>query len=83
MLTNLLSNAFRYTPPGGQVEVAVVAVSNTARITVHDTGPGIPLDAMPFIFERFYRADKSRSRSEGGQRLGLGDCAYPCSCSWW
>jgi len=71
MLTNLLSNAFRYTPSGGQVEVAMAALTNTARITVHDTGPGIPSDAMPFIFERFYRADKSRSRLEGGSGLGL------------
>lgn len=71
MLTNLLSNALRYTPPGGQIDVALTAMPKVARLTVHDSGPGIPEDALPFIFERFYRADKSRSRTEGGSGLGL------------
>jgi signal transduction histidine kinase len=71
MLTNLLSNALRYTPPGGQIDVAIIALPKVARLTVHDSGPGIPEDALPFIFERFYRADKSRSRIEGGSGLGL------------
>jgi len=71
MLTNLLSNALRYSPPGGQIDVDVATLSNLVRITVHDNGPGIPSEALPYIFERFYRADKSRSRSEGGSGLGL------------
>ena len=71
MLTNLLSNALRYTPAGGQVELAISGTPDAARLTVHDSGPGIPADALPFIFERFYRADKSRSRLEGGSGLGL------------
>ena len=71
MLTNLLSNALRYTPPGGQIDVAITPLSTVTRLTVHDSGPGIPKDALPFIFERFYRADKSRSRAEGGSGLGL------------
>jgi signal transduction histidine kinase len=49
MLTNVLSNAFRYTPPSGQVEVAVAALPNTARVTVLDSGPGIPAESLPFI----------------------------------
>jgi len=71
MLSNLLSNAMRYTPPAGQIDVAITALPKVARLTVRDSGPGIPEDALPFIFERFYRADKSRSRTEGGSGLGL------------
>jgi signal transduction histidine kinase len=71
MLTNLLSNALRYTPQSGQIEIAINQLPKFARLTVSDTGPGIPQDALPFIFERFYRADKSRSRAEGGSGLGL------------
>jgi signal transduction histidine kinase len=71
MLTNLLSNALRYTPSGGQVELTIIAMPKAVRLTVHDSGPGIPEEALPFIFERFYRADKSRTRSEGGRGLGL------------
>ena len=71
MLTNLLSNALRYTPLDGQIDVAMTQLTKLVRLTVHDSGPGIPGDALPFIFERFYRADKSRSRMEGGSGLGL------------
>ena len=71
MLTNLLSNALRYTPQGGQIDVAINQVPKFACLTVRDSGLGIPTDALPFIFERFYRADKSRSRMEGGSGLGL------------
>jgi two-component system, OmpR family, sensor histidine kinase BaeS len=71
MLTNLLSNALRYTPQSGQIEIAINQLPKFARLTIRDTGPGIPQEALPFIFERFYRADKSRSRAEGGSGLGL------------
>jgi two-component system sensor histidine kinase BaeS len=71
MLSNLLSNAMRYTPVAGQIDVAITPLSKVIRLTVHDSGPGIPEEALPFIFERFYRADKSRSRTEGGTGLGL------------
>ena len=71
LLVNLLSNALRYTPPGGSIEVAISSLPNVIRLTVHDSGSGIPEDSLPYIFERFYRADKSRSRSEGGSGLGL------------
>jgi signal transduction histidine kinase len=71
LLINLLSNALRYTQPGGSIDVALDSLPNTFRLTVHDSGSGIPEDSLPYIFERFYRADKSRSRSEGGSGLGL------------
>ncbi len=71
IFTNLLTNALRFTPPGGEVRVEIAALPKAVRLAVHDSGPGIPLDALPFIFDRFYRADKSRSRAEGGTGLGL------------
>lgn len=71
ILNNLLSNALRYTPAGGLVEVRLTLIGNQATISVHDSGPGIPLEALPHIFDRFYRAEKSRSRAEGGTGLGL------------
>ncbi len=71
ILNNLLSNALRYTPTGGQIEAAIESDGHQARVSVHDSGPGIPQEALPHVFERFYRADRSRSRSEGGTGLGL------------
>jgi signal transduction histidine kinase len=71
ILGNLLSNALRYTPPQGRVEVSLSRSHSNVQLTVHDSGPGIPDEALPYIFERFYRADRSRSRLEGGTGLGL------------
>jgi signal transduction histidine kinase len=71
ILNNLLSNALRYTPAFGQVEIAIASTPKTALVRVHDSGPGIPSEALPYIFERFYRVDKSRNRAEGGSGLGL------------
>jgi signal transduction histidine kinase len=71
VLTNLLSNAMRYTPSGGRIELALSSAGGTIRLTVHDSGPGIPEQALPYIFERFYRVDKSRARADGGSGLGL------------
>ncbi|PWH13300.1 MAG: sensor histidine kinase [Anaerolineae bacterium] len=71
VLGNLLSNALRYTPAGGWIKIGVEESSEQVRITVNDSGPGIPEADLPFIFERFYRADRSRSRTEGGSGLGL------------
>jgi len=71
MLLNLVGNAIAYTPSGGQVTLALTCVSDYARVTVSDTGPGIAQKELPHIFERFYRIDKSRRRLEGGG-AGLG-----------
>jgi len=74
MLLNLLDNAIKYSPPGGSVNVDCHRAGNEYLFRITDTGPGIPADLQPRIFERFFRADKARSRSEGdtgGAGLGL------------
>jgi two-component system sensor histidine kinase BaeS len=69
---NLLENAILHTPEGGRVTVAAETVDATvARVTVADTGEGIPPEVLPQVFERFYRADPSRARATGGAGLGL------------
>ena len=71
-LINLISNAIKYTPQGGEVYLSLGKVGDNARLIVRDTGLGIPAEDLPHIFERFYRAEKSRSRSKvGGFGLGL------------
>ena len=72
VLVNLIGNAINYTPPGGSVTVGLAKVENRARLTVSDTGPGIPAEDLPHIFERFYRGEKSRTRSRDGKGFGLG-----------
>jgi two-component system OmpR family sensor kinase len=72
VLVNLVGNAITYTPAGGEVVVGVGKVDNRARVTVSDNGPGIPADDLPFIFERFYRGEKSRTRTREGKGFGLG-----------
>ena len=74
MIVNLLDNAIKYTPPGGNVSVTWDVQDSQYRITVSDTGQGIPSELQSRIFERFFRVDKARSRSEndgGGAGLGL------------
>jgi two-component system sensor histidine kinase BaeS len=68
---NLLSNALKFTPAGGQVEVLVASGPEGAEIRVADTGIGMRAEDLPRIFERFYRADSSRSRATGGVGIGL------------
>lgn len=71
VLVNLVSNALHYTPQGGEVRVKAWREGAGVIITVCDTGPGIAPEDLPHLFERFYRADKSRSRATGGSGLGL------------
>ena len=71
VLINLLSNACRYTPDSGRIEVAAELTGSKVRILVKDNGIGIPAAELPFIFEKFYRIDKSRNSSAGGSGLGL------------
>ena len=68
---NLLTNAVNYTPEGGMVTVSVSTSGDEVEVRVSDTGPGIPEDQIPQVFERFYRVDRSRSRATGGTGLGL------------
>lgn len=69
---NLVANAIQYTPPGGEVFLSLQTVAGQARVICRDTGPGIPAEDLPHIFERFYRAEKSRTRRETtGFGLGL------------
>lgn len=69
--SNLVSNAVRYTPSGGVVEVQVREEGGRAEFSVRDTGPGIAPEHLPRLTERFYRVDRSRSRETGGTGLGL------------
>lgn len=71
LLYNLCDNAIRYNNPGGSVHVTVMQQGNEVILTVKDTGIGIPKEYQERIFERFYRVDKSRSKSTGGTGLGL------------
>ncbi len=76
LMLNLLNNALRYTDPGGDITVKLNNKNTMAVISVSDTGIGIPNEQKPFIFKRFYRVDKSRSRSDGGCGLGLAICKH-------
>ncbi|MCL4458478.1 MAG: ATP-binding protein [Chloroflexi bacterium] len=79
VISNLLDNALRYTPVGGQIVIRGKVVPESQpgiktdwlQVSVSDTGPGISPQALPYVFDRFYRADKSRSRATGGSGIGL------------
>lgn len=71
LVTNLLQNSLRYTESPGRVAVGVRSTGRTVTLTVSDTGIGIQPESLPLIFDRFYRVDTSRSRSQGGAGLGL------------
>jgi signal transduction histidine kinase len=70
-LLNLGINALQHTPPGGTVTLGLARQNGYAALTVTDSGHGIGTDDLPYIFDRFYRADRSRSRHRGGAGLGL------------
>lgn len=71
ILTNLLDNAIRHTPSGGRVTLRTLRAGDNVILEVSDTGTGIPLEDQPYVFERFWRGDRSRSRESGGSGLGL------------
>jgi CheY-like chemotaxis protein/anti-sigma regulatory factor (Ser/Thr protein kinase) len=71
VVSNLLDNAVKYTPPGGRVEVTMAADGIDAVLTVKDTGVGIHSDALPLIFDLFVQTNQTLDRSEGGLGLGL------------
>ena len=71
VMYNLVENAVKYTPEGGHIVLSMFRGGKNAVITVADDGPGIPAADQPYIFDRFYRVDKARSRETGGTGLGL------------
>ena len=71
MFYNLIDNAIKYNKPDGAVEICISALAKQTKITVSDTGIGIPREAQSRVFERFYRVDRSRSKKTGGTGLGL------------
>jgi signal transduction histidine kinase len=71
VLDNLLDNAIRHAPVGTSVTVSLERAGDDVRCSVQDQGPGIPAEALPLIFERFYRVDAARDRASGGAGLGL------------
>jgi heavy metal sensor kinase len=71
VLTNLLTNAVEYTPPGGEVRIEAQSKNGMACVDVADTGPGIPPEELPHLFDRFYRVDKSRSALHAGLGLAI------------
>lgn len=71
VLGNLVANALRHTPAGGQIQLAAAGANGRVRIQVRDTGEGIPADELPHIFDRFWRSDRARTRTGSGGGLGL------------
>ena len=71
VLGNLVANSLRHTPPGGTIDLGAARHNGRVAITVHDTGRGIAPDDLPHVFDRFWRADRARSRQGSGAGLGL------------
>jgi len=71
VVVNLLDNAIKYTPGGGSIQLTVSRQNGHAILDVTDSGIGIPADAVPHVFDRFFRVDKARTRNEGGAGIGL------------
>jgi len=77
VLVNLIHNAVKFTPAGGEIELSARTVETKVEFSVRDTGLGIPVEAQTRIFERFYRVDRARTRSaDGGSGLGLAICRH-------
>jgi signal transduction histidine kinase len=76
LLINLVDNACKYTPNGGEVKLSLERDAHWVRVAIADSGIGIPAQDLPKIFDRFYRVDKSRARDQGGTGLGLAICQW-------
>lgn len=76
MMLNLVENGIKYSPPGSRIDITLEKEDGCALITVSDQGIGVPQEALPHIFDRFFRVDKARSRQEGGSGLGLSICKW-------
>lgn len=74
VVSNLIDNALKFTPAGGRIHVELRRQDGTIDLTVSDSGPGVPAEHLPRIFDRFYRADPARTRRSGGAGLGLAIC---------
>ena len=83
LMINLVGNAIQYTPPGGSVTLNLKRQDGWAVFSVSDTGPGIPPEHLPHIFERFYRVDKSRSRYEAGANGASSGAGLGLSIAQW
>jgi signal transduction histidine kinase/ligand-binding sensor domain-containing protein/DNA-binding response OmpR family regulator len=71
ILANLVSNAIKFTPPGGSIDVVLKCAGDTVTLDVRDTGPGIPSDQLAHVFERFHQVDETNSRAQPGTGIGL------------
>jgi signal transduction histidine kinase len=71
VITNLVDNAVKFTPPGGELKVWTQTADNKVYVSIADTGEGIPIEDQPYVFERFFKVDKSHSQSTPGTGIGL------------
>ena len=71
VIINVVSNAIKYTPDGGEIKLSARAADGGVELTISDNGIGIPAEDLPHLFERFYRVEKSRTSETGGTGLGL------------
>ncbi len=71
VITNLIDNAVKFTPPGGELKVWTQVAGNKVFVSIADTGEGIPVEDQPYVFERFFKVDKSHSQSKPGTGIGL------------
>jgi two-component system sensor histidine kinase BaeS len=74
LILNFFENSYRYTEPDGQLKLTLSQGLNTVELMIEDSAPAVPDDALPKLFERLFRVDKSRSRANGGSGLGLSIC---------
>ena len=74
LISNLFENSYRYTNPVGQIYINLQQTDDKVELTIEDSAPGVPDEALPKLFDRLYRVDKSRSRANGGSGLGLSIC---------